>query len=181
VNILYDRVIPDNRPRLYVMLDLEEHVRKFTRGAWFNYDPTIQDEILGHFRSLIRQQRRRREFDIKGLFVVFGSVEHIARMEANDRVPEEEIQALQERLNNPDLWLIRPSFDSVVFFFYTELQAKRYERKGLKDVYAREYGQLVDPYDPLGYLQRRGISVRFESKEGFNKKFHGSWFGYDHS
>jgi hypothetical protein len=179
LNIFYDWVIPVNRPRLYVVLDLEADELKFRRGGPLgNFKRTMQDEILGQFRGLISQQRREREFDINNLLVVFGSFESVARIEANNNVSQDEIQSLQRRLNNADLWLIRPFFATVTFFFYNEQQAQRYEAKGAKDAYALEYARIVEPYDQFGYLRQRGILVRFDSKEVFDTKFKGNWFYY---
>lgn len=51
------------------------------------------------------------KYDTKDIFVSFSSFEPIAKEEANNRIPEEKIQELKDKLNN-DLWKI-----SRFFFF----------------------------------------------------------------
>jgi hypothetical protein len=105
--------------------------------------------------------------------------EPVARTEANRRVTDDAIERLRKTLNCPDLWKVRRSFENVTFFFYTDAQVKAKEASGAPDRFAQAYARLTAPYDEFGYLAKRPISVRLDSKENFDLIYQGNWFYYD--
>lgn len=176
LNIHHDTVIPDRRPRLNVILEWERDQEKFQdrRG---NFDQTKQDRILKQFKRLLVEQHIQGTVTDR-LFVIFSAFEAVARIEANEKVTEADLDSLKRALANPDLWHISRLFDSATFFFYTAAQAEGYEAKGLRKVYAEEYLRLVKPHDEFGYVARTGILVAFDSKENFDTNYQGNWYYY---
>jgi hypothetical protein len=177
LNVVYDTVIPDNRPRLTVILETQEDAVKFRDGALGNFNRIDQKSVQEHFQTILSEQRDLR-FNTRRLFVIFVAFEPIARVEANESVTKEEIRRLKAKLANKDLWEISRCFDSVTFFFYTDAQMKQYEAGRSRDVYAEEYSRLVERYDEFGYLKKRGVSVRFDSKENFDTNYQSNWYYY---
>lgn len=176
LNVLYDTVIPDDRPRLSVILEWDHDAEKF-RDRLRNYDDSKQDRVLQQFKRLLVEQNIQ-GIVTEGMFVIFASFEAVARIEANDKVTKADLNRLKRTLANRDLWIIYLQFDSVTFFFYTVGQAQIYEANGLKEVYAEEYMRLVKQYDEFGYIAQKGIIVYFDSKENFDRNYKGSWFNY---
>ena len=177
LSIFYDTGIPDDCPRLSVILEFDDDEQKFRHGPFGNFDKAKQDCVRKQFETLVSQQGHS-GFAVDRLFVVFAAFERVARIEANESVTEEEIKRLKQRLNNKDLWEISRFFDSVTFFFCTDAQVRAYEAKGLRGSYAREYARLIAPYDEFAYLQRRPILAHFDSKENFDANYESNWYYY---
>jgi hypothetical protein len=177
LNVVYDTVDPNDRPRLSVILEMQEDAMKFQHGEFGNFNKTDQKRVQEHFKTILNEQRNQ-GFNVEGLFVIFAAFERVARIEANERVTENELKQLKVKLNNKDLWEISRLFDSVTFFFHTEAQVKHYEAAGLREAYAREYARLVQPHDEFGYLRRRGVLAYFDSKENFDTNYQSNWYYY---
>ena len=166
LNVIYDTITPDDRPRVNVVLETEEDEMMFRRGPLRSFNEIDQKRVQEQWVSILSQQRDRR-FNVEGMFVIFGSFERVAREEANDNVTNEEISRLKEILANDALWEIDRCFDSVTFFFYTDAQVNQFKAAGLIEEYAREYARIVQVHDEFAYLQKRGVAVYFDSKENF--------------
>jgi hypothetical protein len=178
LNIILDTIEPDNRPRLNVVLEWAGDERKFRETQFPNFDSTKEREIRDRFASIAGDSLDR-ETNIGRLLVIFSSFEPVARMEANWRVSDDDIEQLKETLSCPDLWKVRRGFENVTFFFYTDAQAKANETSGARDRFAQAYAGLMAPYDEFGYLSKRPIAVRLDSKENFDSTYKGNWFYYD--
>jgi hypothetical protein len=177
LNLFYDKIIPDNRPRLTVIFESKKDELKFRKSALGNFNRIDQKRIAEHFSRIVAAQNETR-FSTDGLLVIFSSFEPVARMEANQSVSEADLKGLKKKLANPDLWTISRMFESVTFLFYTEEQIKKYEAAGLRDLYAREYSNLIQPHDEFGYFSQTGVSAFFDSKENFDKNYQGNWYYY---
>ncbi len=178
LNIIYDRVIPDSRPRLQIILEWEDDRKKFIEGATGNFKELIQNEIRDKFVEIVNRDNLY-QFACEFLFVVFSSFEPIAREEANSKVSDKEIENLEKELNNCDIWKIRPIFGSVIFFFYKKSQVKKYKKLNVASEYLDKYLKIVKKHDEFGYFDRNNISIELDSKENFEKTYKGSWFNYD--
>ncbi len=177
LNVIYDTIPPDDRPRVNVVLETEEDAMMFRRGPIGNFNKIDQKRVEEQWVSILSQQCDRR-FNVEGMFVFFSCFERVAREEANDNVTDEEIRRLKERLANDALWEIDRCFDSVTFFFYTDAQVTQFKAAGLFDDYAQEYSRIVQVHDEFAYLQKRGVAVHFDSKENFDTKYHSNWMLY---
>jgi len=62
--------------------------------------------------------------------------------------------------------------------FFTDEQAKTLEAKGLKEIYARMYFEILKPHDEFGYLAEGKFTVSFDSKQNFDDNFESNWYYY---
>src|SRR5688572_17332685 len=83
LNIRYDKIMPDQRPRLTVVLDTDEDERRLRGTERFHSDPIKTREIAEQFSSIIRSLPEVKQFNTDRMFVIFHSFEKVARREAN--------------------------------------------------------------------------------------------------
>ncbi len=162
-------------PRLQVILEHYDEAQKFHDG--YNFDKTKQQAIASQFLEIINRRPDHR-YDADGLFVVFSAFAPLARQEADSQLSEQEIEALKQRIGNPDLWKISRSFGYVTFLFYTDAQAEEYATKGQKEEYARMYFEILKPYDEFDYLSEDDFAVNFDSKQNFDENYESNWYYY---
>ncbi len=179
LNLFYDKIKPDDRPRLNVILETQEDALKFRDGPVGNFHTNDQKQVLEQFKVILLQKNDTR-FTVERMFVIFTAFEPVARVEANHSVTKTEINQLKVKLTNQDLWEISICFDRVTFFFYTDAQVQKYEADGLKNLYGEEYSSIVQRYDEFGYLQKCGVSVHFDSKQNFDTNYKSNWYYYYH-
>jgi hypothetical protein len=180
LNLFYDTIIVGHRerPRLMVIFETPEDAAKFREPERFgNFKKEDQRRVREKFGSLITARGDPR-FSAEGLIVPFVAFEPVAIVEAVESVTKEQLEQLRADLANDDLWQISRLFNSVTFLFFTDAQAAEYESEGLKAPYSERFLRLVEPHDEFGYIKKRGISVRFDSKENFDKNYQGNWFYY---
>lgn len=177
LNVIYDRVIPDQRPRLQVCVESKEDCDSFRDSNGLNFNEQKQSEILNQFLLLVNNETI--SIDTDKLFVVFSAFAPIAREDANGKIKEEEINKLLTKLDNDELWKIRRSFGGATLFFFTEKQANNAKNSELLSRYSNEYFKLIKKYDEFDYLRKEHFAVSFDSKETFDKNYNGSWFAYD--
>jgi len=177
LNVIYDKVILNKRPRLQICVESREDCDSFRDSDDFNFNTQKQHEIISQFMRIIKDETY--SIETENIFVVFSAFAPIAREEANGKVSDKEIDKLAVELDNEELWKIRPSFGGVTFFFFTVTQAERAQDSDLLCKYSNEYYKLIKQYDEFGYLKAEDFIVSFDSKENFDKKFNGSWFAYD--
>jgi hypothetical protein len=178
LNVIHDEVdAPERRPRLQVILEHTHERQKFFDGL--NFDPVKQQAIAARFAKLVTSQRRSAPHDTDRLLVVFSAFAPLAREEADSRIPDDEVNALQRRIADPDLWTIHRCFGRVTFMFYTDEQARKCVEDGRRDTYADRYFELLQKHDEFGYLRRSRFSIECDSKANFDSNYASSWFYYD--
>jgi hypothetical protein len=177
VNVIYDEPGGITRhPRLRVCVEHSRERQQFFNGL--NFDHLKQQAIAARFTELVNHHGASR-YIVDRLLVVFAAFAPLAREEADRRLSDTEIRALEERIRNPDLWTIHRSFGRVTFMFHTDEQARAGAAAGLREAYADRYLELLRKYDEFQYLRSSRFSVAFDSKENFDRNFGGSWFAYD--
>jgi len=174
LNVIYDPKSDHLAPRLQVILEHESDARTFSDGV--NFEESKQQAIAAHFRELVRSQPSR--YETQGMFVVLSAFAPIAKQEADSRISDEDVKALQARIGDPHLWCISRCFGRVTFMFYTDEQIVERQADGSKDSYARSYFAMLKGYDEFGYLTIDNFSIAFDSKENFDRNYQGSWFYY---
>lgn len=174
-NVHHELISPDRIPRLTVIVDTDEEQRRFFDDAG-NYDKAKQAKAAEIFRDALKAARNDL-FDTKGLFVIFSDFEGVARIEANEKVKEIEMERLRRRAGPDSIWAIKSIFDRVDFLFYRDAELNG-PTSGLKKRLEEGYAALVAPHDEFGYLAKHPITVVFSSKETFDRDYNGSWFNY---
>jgi len=177
LNVIYDIVLPVQRPRLQICVESQGDCNIFRSKDDFNFDDRKQKQIQDQFVHLVKKASHSIEID--KLFVVFSAFEPIAKEEANGKIDEGEIDSLKSELENEELWKIRRSFGGVTFFFYTENHVNMAKQCDLLSKYSSAYLKLIKRYDEFNYLTADNFHVSFDSKENFDKNYKGSWFAYD--
>ena len=187
----------NDRPRLDIIYERDSDSPKFRElfGKFYvgNFIKEKQIQTADKFRSILKSQNvnvpvlfsgepprgSSQSIDLEKLLVVFSVFEPIAKEEANQKIPKEKIADLQTQLNFDDLWLIRPSFTSATFFFYSDEQAETRRTNGSLERMRDAYFKLLVPYDEFNYFNPMTFSISLDSKENFDKKYNSSWFSYD--
>jgi hypothetical protein len=176
LNVTFDRIIPNNRPRLSVVFERTATERRFCTGEMRDFDAAKQNAIRNRFAELTVETRFSIP-DIRELLVIFQSFERVARIEANEAIPDSRIIELRASLNDPSIWEITRCFETATFFFFTDAQVAKLTQD-LRSKYASKYNELARQFDEYGYIALEQIVVQFDSKENLDKNYGGSWFNY---
>ncbi len=175
LNVIYDPSNELHPPRLQVILEHQKDADSFFDG--FNFNEEKQEAIASRFLEIVNRQPTH-GYDADGLFVVFSAFAPIARQEADEKISEEQIEALKRRIGNRDLWVITRSFGHVTFMFFTDAQAKAYAAAGKREEYARKYFEILKPNDEFRYLSEKDFVVNFDSKQNFDDNYESNWYYY---
>ena len=175
LNAWHDVVPPDRLPRLTVVVEYD-HEQQFFIDDQGNYDRAKREKAAEIFRDVLKEQRNDL-FDADDLFVIFSDFEGVARMEANAKVKEIEMERLRRRMGPDRIWAIERILDRVDFLFYTDTELNG-PIDGFKKRLAEGYAALVAPHDEFGYLAKRPVTPVFSSKETFDRDYRSSWFNY---
>jgi hypothetical protein len=198
LNVVYDRpFILDRRPRLQIIV---EHSRERDRflDELGNFDHAKQQAIVARFAEQVGRRKTQASqssvaawvaqwvkqkvttrYRVEQLLVVFSAFAPVARGEADCRITDLDVAALQTRIADPQLWTIRRCLGHVTFMYYTDEQARAHDQSGLSVVYADLYFALLQSHDEFGYLSRSRFCIHSDSKEIFDKTYEGNWFKYD--
>lgn len=177
LNAFHERIPPDNIPRLTVVVEYDEEQRQFFDDNG-NYDREKQEKAGAIFRGALNAARNDL-FETNNLFVIFSDFEGVARIEANEKVKEIEMERLRRKMGPDSIWAIKRILDRVDFLFYRDAELNG-PTDGLKRRLAEAYAALVAPHDEFGYLAKRPITPVFSSKETFDRDYGSSWFNYYH-
>ena len=177
LNAHHERIPPHDIPRLTVVVEYKEEQQRFIDDAGM-YDKAKQEKAAAIFRDALKAARNDL-FDVNGLFVIFSDFEGVARIEANAKIKDIELERLRRKLGPDRLWAIHPMLGGVDVFFYTDADLNG-PTDGFKTRFAKAYAALVAPHDEFGYLKRRPIAPVFSSKETFDRDYNSSWCDYYH-
>ena len=124
INIFYDTIDKGNRPRLEICFEHPKEKAQFNGPNGFNFDSGKQKAIGKKFKETLKEQGLIPDCGLFGLFkkqaasiykteniwVIYGDFESIARIEANESVPEKKVKELKAELDNKDIWEISRAF-----------------------------------------------------------------------
>jgi hypothetical protein len=175
LNISYDILEHNKRPRLQVIFEFAADAKAFKAENGLFPDPTRQSEVREAFALIIRHKS---EYAAGNLLVLFTAFEPIAREEANAGVTNERLAQLKSELNCPELWEIKRNLSTAIFFFYTNGEVVRCEQTGGKERLNKAYFKLIKECDEFGYLNESTFSIKLDSKENFDKNYQSNWFYY---
>lgn len=192
INIFYDTIDKGARPRLEICFEHPREKAVFIGQNGFNFDSDKQKEIGKKFKETLKGQGLIQDSGLLRLFkkpatskykteniwVIYSDFESIARIEANESVPEEKVKALKNGLNNEDIWGISRAFSGTAIFLYTDAQVKKYENSEEHKEWTDKYFELLSQYDGFGYFKREFFSIHLDSKENFDNNYESNWYYY---
>jgi len=191
INIIYDTFIAARKKqsRLQICFEFESESLKFRDGTLGNFHADKQDAIAKKFKEILKANKatdKRRLTDFfksspyvtENILIVYSAFEPIARIEANENVPQGKVKELQKKLDNPDLWEISRAFSGTTFFVYSDDQVKKYEASQVKKEWTDKYFELLDQYNEFRYFKRENFSIYLDSKENFDKNYESNWYYY---
>lgn len=193
INIIYDTFGADKRPRLNICFEFGREKQAFNENnAGYNFDRKKQQLIAGKFKQTLKEQHlpgKRGLLDIfrkfasgkyktDNILVFYSAFEPIARIEAYEKIPEQNVDQLKKELGNQDLWTISRAFGEPTFFLYTDEQVKHYENSDMRKEWANRYFDLLAPHDEFGYFTREKFNICLDSKENFDTNYSSNWYYY---
>ena len=178
LNIRYDKIKQNNRPRLNIILDeTGDSVRFRTSDHLGNFDTKKQKAVWKEFEKILHTQNNEK-FHTENLLVVFSDFETVAKYEANSKVTPRDITKLKQDLGLKNLWEVSQTEFGTVFFFFTEAQAQLYRRKEAYQILLERTFKMIKKYDEFDYFQLKSFEIRIDSEENFKKTYKSSWFNY---
>jgi hypothetical protein len=187
INIYYDLINTQNRPRLNIIFEFPNDEIKFRTQPYGNYDSGKQKAIADKFKELIELINISnkgifndpvQKYKTDNLWIIFSSFEPIAKIEANELIPHEKINELKIKINSKELWEISRCFSSTTFFFYTDKQVRENTSNGMSQILTVEYYNLLKAYDEFDYIKIEYYSVYLDSKENFDNNYESNWYYY---
>jgi hypothetical protein len=174
INFHYDVLTHNNTPRLQVIFERRIDAKVFHSKKKLLFFKMDKEKIIANLFHKVFGYKYRTD----NLYVIYGTFENIAKEEANLNVPEKLINDLKNKYVPQDLWEIRKTFASAIFFFLTDEEAKSVSESHLKKELRDEYFNLVKQFDEFNYLGKNEFEIGFDSKENFVNNYQSNWFYY---
>lgn len=193
INIIYDTFGKEKKPRLNICLEFDYEKQIFNENnGHINFDSVKQKLIADKFKKTLEEQeiiKEKKLFDFfrklepekyktENVWVFYSAFEPLAKMEANQNVPQQKVIELKKELNNNDIWEISKAFSETTFFLYTDEQVKFYKNIESRKIWADKYFDLLENYNEFGYFKRDEFNIHIDSKENFDKNYESNWFYY---
>jgi hypothetical protein len=193
INIIYDTIDKEKRPRLNICFEFEREKQSFNENSGhFNFDSKKQKIIADKFKQTLKEQKivkgkglfdfltkpQNEKYKTGNVWVFYSAFEPIARIEANESVPQDKVVQIKKELDNEELWEISRAFSGTTFFLYSDEQVKRYENSETRKVWADKYFDILEPYNEFGYFKREKFNVYLDSKENFDNNYESNWYYY---
>jgi len=192
LNIIYDAIDNDTRPRLNIIFEKFEEAEKFKKK--FGFDEVKQREIATQFKMTLINQglaikkniwnyfspHNSDKYKTENIWIIFSAFEPIAKTEVTWKITKEEIQNLKSQLNMEDFWEIhKGTYGTPTFFFYNDIQATQNANNEARLLLTEKYFALLKKYDEMNYFKREEFFIHIDSKENLERNYEGNWFNYD--
>lgn len=105
------------------------------------------------------------------ILVFFYPLERVEKSLAEIKIKDEWVKTLE---TFPEFWTLSQD----VIFLQTDEQLQNCKAIGLEDKLINAYLQLIKKHDEFGYLGAHSVSLRFDSKESFDRNYNGNWYYY---
>ena len=190
LNLIFDYIDNDkSHPRLQVCLEYAKDKGKFMNNRTYNFDERKQNEISEKFAEITSDYELKNKpnwikkilgltYKSNNLYVYFTDFESIAKIEANEKITENQIKKLQAKIDNKELWTISRAFSGVTYFLYTDEQLKKYQDSETLKKWKNEYYELLKEYDEFGYFKNDYFYFGLDSKENFDTNYESNWYYY---
>lgn len=112
------------------------------------------------------------------IIVGFHSLEEIELKIAKKKVGEK-FQAFHKKYKN-HIWLINSMSDNQhpIVFYHTDLQVNENRVNGITQTICDDFLKELKKHDEFNYFGQHSISIRFDSKESFDRDFQSNWHYY---
>ncbi len=191
LNVYYDTIKPENRPRLNIVFEFQNDNTKFNNGHLGCYNEEKQKIIANKFNELVRHSGVKEKkwyqrtlnssdnrFNTKNIWVTFSSFESIAKQEVGGKILETDIKKLKEKLNDMNIWEISNFSGYLTLFFYTDDQVLKSNHTDIAQRLREEYYEIIRQYNEFNYFTKDNLQISFDSKENFDKNYESNWFYY---
>lgn len=193
INIIYDTIGKEKRPRLNICFETTKEAQSFNiNSGHINYDKIKQNLISKKFREILLSENaikkkesfnffrnsKKEKYNTENVWVCYSAFEPVARIECNEKITQENITKLKNEINNKDIWEISRAFASITFFMYREEQVKYYENSDQRKIWTDKYFELLKQHDEFDYFKRDKLNIFLDSKENFDKNYQSNWFYY---
>lgn len=174
INVYYDKIIPDDRPRIQIIFERSEDIVKFRENGFGNYLTEKQKAISKKYIDLVNELGLKDSYPINNVFVCYSEFSIIYRSDIYTAVPKNQLNQLFEKYKNEVIWHIHIYGSGLIVFFYTNKQKESSDYDGLIENIKNEYFSVLKPFDEFDYLDKSW--VKRESKEDFDNIYESSWF-----
>lgn len=190
INIIYNKQGDNMRPSLMVCVEYEAQATIFHDTSNPPFLDKVKERLIIDFvkdlwaqsvRSKVKAiwpGNRARGYTAKDIVIFFSAFESVAKMEANQRIPSEDISRLKETIANPDLWEISRIGSDVTFFLQTDQQVKELKNSKERKYWGDLYFDLLASYNEFGYFKREDFDIILDSKENFDQNYQSNWYYY---
>ncbi|WP_316821096.1 hypothetical protein [Pedobacter gandavensis] len=171
INVIYDKIDPNNRPKLSLIFELQGQASEFHNGA--GYDEEKRKAIADKFKSFYNESHGTS--DNSDIWVIFQDFEPAEQAACNEKIPQEVINGFKSRFLDQHLWEVARFGAYTTFFFLTKEQMLNSKENGLQAEIKAEYLKLLKPYDEFNYFSLDRLPVVFDNKENFEEHYQGNW------
>ncbi|MBB2149242.1 hypothetical protein [Pedobacter gandavensis] len=171
INIIYDKIDPNDRPKLSLIFELQGQASVFHNGS--GYDEGKRKAVVDQFRSFRKENTGIS--DNSDIWVIFQEFEPAEQAACNEKIPQEEINTFRAKFMDKNLWEIARFGAYTTFFFETKEQMINSKVNGLQAEIRKEYLALLKPYDEFNYFNLENLPVVFDNKENFEENYQGNW------
>jgi len=175
LNIVYDILEHNQQPRLRIIFERHKEKKKLWEANESNQDIDIESYVSNFFKELAQSDHR---FRSENLYLFIDTFEPAARLEANNKITDQQLLALKEKLTDYPLWTITKNTRSGIFFFHTNEQVGIHNNEETKKVFNKAYFAMIKPYDEFNYLDESTELIEMDSKEHFDTIYQSNWFYY---
>ena len=176
LNIIYDKIDLEKRPRLQIILENSETFFKNN----FAYEDEVKVRVLNQFKELLLINDLSRKYKTDKIFAFFSDFEEAAKTEVRWNIPLNTIEEFQATLNIKEVWRVYPeTFYSITVFLYKNEQVENFLKNGMKEYLNKKCFELLKKYDEFDYYQKGQFSILLESKDNFDQIYNSNWFNYD--
>lgn len=174
INVYFDKIIPDDRPRIQIIFENSDDNAKFRENGSGNYLIEKQNAISEKYIELVKELGLKDSHLTENVFVCYSEFSSIYRSNIYNSVPKDQLDMLFEKYKNQHVWEIQVNGSGLIVFFFTNDEKNSRENDKMIEDLQTDYFSLLKPFDEFGYLNKTWI--KRESKEDFDNIYEGNWF-----
>lgn len=161
--------------RLYIILKSNNDLNKMHIDI-LSPNPNYQNQIKTEFSRLAQKHNYIDTSKLHNLLVVFNDFSSEAKTDANWKVYSKARKLIKKRYS--EVWHVEAEFESVVVFYYKDIDITVNDEKGISDKIKMDYYNLLKKYDEFGYYTYENFKMTFDSKENLDNNYEGNLFYY---